>query len=272
MRRLIIAVMLFAAVCMANQMQRDMLLFARLASRRSVDTWESAGLNEGLVSYWAMRTNTAVNVVTDEYGTNNATATGGVSFSSDSGVRDDGAKNDGPAASYLSVANTDIGSGVSQLTIAGWFRQSGTGPQILYSRYASTSGSNNRTEIFSHRASLTEAAFIVSSGSLSFGTASLPAAVDGWRHYAMVFDGTQTGNANRLKGYINGVQQILTFTDTIPSTTHNSASRLYIGNQASESPTYRPGSIDEVAIWNRALSSNEVWQIYNTPLYAPYKQ
>jgi hypothetical protein len=33
MRKVIIAVMLFAAVCMANQMQRDMLLFARLSSR-----------------------------------------------------------------------------------------------------------------------------------------------------------------------------------------------------------------------------------------------
>jgi len=45
MRKLIIAVMLFAAVCMANQMQRDMLLFARLASRQTSVPWTPADLD-----------------------------------------------------------------------------------------------------------------------------------------------------------------------------------------------------------------------------------
>ena len=28
-----------------------------------------------------------------------------------------------------------------------------------------------------------------------------------WQHVVLVFDGTQSGNAKHLKGYINGVQQ-----------------------------------------------------------------
>jgi hypothetical protein len=35
---------------------------------------------------------------------------------------------------------------------------------------------------------------------------------------------------------------------------------------------YLGGSIDEVAIWNRALASNEVHQIYSSPLYLDYKE
>jgi hypothetical protein len=50
MRKVIIAVMLFAAVCMANQMQRDMLLFARLASRQTTVPWTPADIED--LYYW----------------------------------------------------------------------------------------------------------------------------------------------------------------------------------------------------------------------------
>lgn len=36
-------------------------------------------------------------------------------------------------------------------------------------------------------------------------------------HLALVFDGTQTGNANRIKVYVNTVQQTLTFDDNAPA-------------------------------------------------------
>jgi hypothetical protein len=50
MRKVIIAVMLFAAVCMANQMQRDMMLFARLASRQTGAPWTPADIED--LYYW----------------------------------------------------------------------------------------------------------------------------------------------------------------------------------------------------------------------------
>jgi hypothetical protein len=40
-----------------------------------------------------------------------------------------------------------------------------------------------------------------------------------WHQFVLVFDGTLTGDANRLKVYDQGVQQSLTFTDTVPATT-----------------------------------------------------
>ena len=40
-----------------------------------------------------------------------------------------------------------------------------------------------------------------------------------WYHLAMVYDGSGSTNADKLKGYINGNQETLSFTGVIPSTT-----------------------------------------------------
>ena len=71
-----------------------------------------------------------------------------------------------------------------------------------------------------------------------------------WHHYCMVFDGTLTGNSNRLKGYIDGVQKSLTFGGSaIPSTTP-AAGNFYIG-QDTQGTTGRYGDayIDDVVVY-----------------------
>lgn len=70
---------------------------------------------------------------------------------------------------------------------------------------------------------------------------------------SIVFDGTQTGNANRFKVWLNGVQKTLTFTGTMPATT-TSTSGSSIGYSAAA--TWR-GAINNVLIYNRALSDSE---------------
>lgn len=83
-----------------------------------------------------------------------------------------------------------------------------------------------------------------------------------WEHWVSVFDGTLSGNANRLKLYKNGTQQSLTFIGTIPAATVSSGTvHANIGgyyNSASWN-----GKIDDVRIYNRALSSSEVANLYS---------
>jgi hypothetical protein len=80
----------------------------------------------------------------------------------------------------------------------------------------------------------------------------------------MVFDGTQTGNSNRLKCYINGSLLSVTYNGTIPSTSGPSNSVFSIGNsQGLGNINYANGNIAQVLIYNRALSDTEVLQNYN---------
>ncbi len=99
----------------------------------------------------------------------------------------------------------------------------------------------------------------VSNGASAYGKTTANAITVGvWYHVAFVYDGTQTGNANRLKLYINGVAQTLSFDGTtIPATT----SSLLAGQTFTAGANLGDGNvdhIDEVRVWNTALSATTI--------------
>ena len=84
-----------------------------------------------------------------------------------------------------------------------------------------------------------------------------------WYHLAMVYDGSGSTNADKLKGYINGSSETLTFTGTIPSTTSNILNKRFdIGGNY----TNKDGNklLDGVAIFNYSLSSSQVTTLYGS--------
>jgi hypothetical protein len=84
-----------------------------------------------------------------------------------------------------------------------------------------------------------------------------------WYHLSIVFDGTQTGNSDRLKIYLNGSEKILTFTGTIPASTPVSPSSVLVIGGIKTTAVNGAKSIDEVGIWDTALTSTQVSEIYN---------
>lgn len=83
-------------------------------------------------------------------------------------------------------------------------------------------------------------------------------------HWLMVFDGNQTGNSNRLKFYLDGVQKSLTFIGSaVPATTASLNVPVYIGNAGADG-LYFPGVIDEVRISTTTRSADWVYfQVQN---------
>ena len=84
-----------------------------------------------------------------------------------------------------------------------------------------------------------------------------------WYNLQVIYDGDKTGNSNRLKLYINGKQQTLSFTGTIPATFPDSSENLEIGGDI-DLAQYSNVLIDEVKIYNYALSVDEVKTLYNS--------
>jgi hypothetical protein len=248
-----------------------------LQQRRAVvDAWAEAGLNEGLVSYWAMRTSGTT--VIDEYGSNDGTAVNTPTFSEANGVRDDGVLIV-PASSHHIIATDPTGFTNSAGTITGWVKPASTLANESAFNLVSLTPNENSTQagqcrvglygvsssnrlVFVHRFNNVTRLIAYSNGSVSQGN---------WHHFAVTMD------ASGLKMYINGVQQSVTYlTGTSTSSFWwdrfavkwlSTSRKLTDANQL-----FLDGSQDEIGLWNRALSSNEVYQIYSTPLYAPYKQ
>ena len=92
------------------------------------------------------------------------------------------------------------------------------------------------------------------SGQALFGTGKLSA--NAWTHLAGTYDGTT------VRLYLNGVQvSSRTQTGTIPVSTNP----LQIGGDTIYGQ-YFPGRIDEVRIYNRALSAADIQRDMNTPI------
>ena len=86
-----------------------------------------------------------------------------------------------------------------------------------------------------------------------------------WYHVAMVFDGAQAADTDRLKFYLNGVQQTLTYTGTLPATMCDNSAAVTIGNETTN-PTITniDGQIDELRIWSTARSQTQLQDNMNS--------
>ncbi len=83
----------------------------------------------------------------------------------------------------------------------------------------------------------------------------------GWIHVAFSFDGSQTGNLNRLKVYIDGILRTtgLIQTGTIPSTTsNNSAMDTFRIGRSQADNLWSTGDFAELGMWQASLSDHEI--------------
>lgn len=72
-------------------------------------------------------------------------------------------------------------------------------------------------------------------------------ATTGWHHFVLVFDGTLTGDSNRLRLYIDGILQTLTFpAAAIPATLGTTTFRLGMDNTGAADRFYGGMPLDDI--------------------------
>jgi predicted phosphodiesterase len=81
-----------------------------------------------------------------------------------------------------------------------------------------------------------------------------------WQHGVVTFDGSN------VRLYVNGIQIASTSTTTVPDIQGNQPFRIG-ANSLSISDIFK-GDIDEVGVWNKALSSSEIAKIMNNGIFA----
>ncbi|HAM56723.1 MAG TPA: hypothetical protein DCQ64_15530 [Candidatus Rokubacteria bacterium] len=80
-----------------------------------------------------------------------------------------------------------------------------------------------------------------------------------WVHLAIVYDGGGAANADRLKLYVNGVAQTVTFSGTIPASIGSSADTVTIGTDGANAWDL-DGVLAHLKVWTAALTAAEVAQ------------
>lgn len=210
----------------------------------------ASSLFNGLVGYWAFDGN-----ANDRSRNANNGTTHGVTVTTDRmGTADSAYFFNG---TYVGIADSSS-LDVTNMTLAFWFRldSSATARELVNKMGAE----GTRSLSFGSEIAGSDSKIrfrICSDGSLGTLTdcPSKTVITNGtWYHFAGTYDGSQ------MRVYINGA---LENSVSKSGAIFNSAEEVKVGRYGYYSGWVFHGAIDQVIIWDRGLSSNEVWQVYS---------
>jgi hypothetical protein len=210
----------------------------------------ASSLFHGLVGYWPLDGNAKDRSRHAHHGTmHGVTATTNRSGALDTACFFDG------SGTYVGIADSSRLS-VTNLTLAFWFRiDSSATARELVNKLGSSGNLSFGSE---YEGSSRKIYFrICTDGSLATlsDCPSATAISTGvWYHFAGTYDGAA------MRVFING-----TLDNSLPKSgaVFDSAEEVKVGRYGYYSGWVFHGAIDDVIIWNRALSSSEVWQVYS---------
>ena len=154
---------------------------------------------------------------------------------------------------YVNIPNNSVFNLGTSFTISGWFNFNYTNSLrgLISFDSASTRGwflysqAGNQIKLYDGFASPPSGDFILTSSYTNSGS---------WDNFIITYDGTN------LVFYINGVQESTQAVSVNLQTNGNDGA---IGNNQFSAGRYFNGKIDEVAIFNTALSAEKITQIYD---------
>ena len=169
---------------------------------------------------------------------------------------------DSASSDYIKSSLLNSLDGLSEMSVSLWIKPSGTSQVAIFlSNPNSLTGSGN----FQFAIGLlgNELRFLEGTNSKFFRTTSAPLTYGQWNHIAISY------TAPTALIYVNAVAKQSTVQNGVPTTLSNADDGLHIGKDRNGFWNVFDGQIDEVAIWNTALTDgtggtvNQIAEIYN---------
>ncbi|MBP8016537.1 type II secretion system protein GspG, partial [Candidatus Gracilibacteria bacterium] len=229
---------------------------AELKRLEAINTLVSSGksslnindiINGSLAGYWDMETTTSDGKLADLSGNgNHGVGSGGVIIGGIPGTRKTGKATSFDGINDYFIVTDNLSLNVTNLTISAWIK-----PRILVNATHQRIITKNDIQGYMLNIYGDYYESYIGNKPLSISSTSIGL----WSHVIITTDGT------RLKSYINGdLIYDLVYTGSISGGTGN----LNIGSDSPSIQAFFNGVIDEVRIYNRALSDLEIQTLYNT--------
>ena len=149
-------------------------------------------------------------------------------------------------------------SGITNFSFSGWFNLTSFGSQQVFNILE---GSNWKFGINTFNNQLR---FNINPSVAYIANLQNITSTNTWFHYAGVFDGSGASDTDRLKLYINGQPQTVTYYSTTPTSFPTLLSTADISIGGSLSPfNGMTGKASNIQLWDTSLSSTEIETLYN---------
>ncbi len=156
---------------------------------------------------------------------------------------------------YLDCGDVNELDSATKYTVTGWAKRNSNSNHVtIVDKYSDAS---NRMQSWYYNDGNYYA--ITGASGAAYGSASNNNT--NWHHVVMIFNGSATGNSNRMKAYIDSSLLTLSFSGTIPAASANHSGNVNIGR--ANTASYTNGRIDEVRIARFARNGNWVKTEYN---------
>ncbi len=230
----------------------------------AINGYSQSWLTNGLVAYYPFNGN-----ANDESGNGNSGTNHGAVLTVDRfGYANRAFSFNSGTLSFIDIAAVRPAiEGLSRATLSIWFQKSTDSPAAaaLFADWASNYGANGQNLGCYIEMTDGKVTFCNSSGYEGVRTLSVVSWAS-WHHLVVVFDGTIGSQSQRVSFTIDGVAM----TNEVPANSQIQAtigfgSGTFLGRRNGDFGTfgdYFDGSIDDVRIYNRALSSDEVAELY----------
>ncbi len=158
---------------------------------------------------------------------------------------------------YIEVAN-NTSLQTNAMTISIWAKLTGNDRSIITKGTSRSAASARDWDLFGNG---TDLRFLIGDGTATqiavTSNNGFPS-LNEWHHFVVTWDGT-TG-LDGVKFYVDGV---LWSTGTATSTNNSNLYPLYIGGYRPSGSYEHSGGIDELAIWNKAITEQQVKNLYS---------
>lgn len=240
-------------------------LYNKGFSTRSQILSDEGTINDDLFGYWKLNNNTL------DYVNNYHGVPTGIAYQT--GLIDKCAHFNGAGTNKINCGHIPLAN-LDKFSITAWVKPDSFADQ--YMEIASMWPSGNQTVSFTFYGNRYLVGFIGDGiGGFAYFFFDFTSYDGNWAHCCLVYDGTQTLSADRLKAYYNGanVPNIGGIAGTlleIPTNVGPAAGEFNIGYL--DGSNYIPkGKIDEVGLWKIALTPQQVSDNYNSGLGVDYK-
>ena len=215
----------------------------------TVDT--TASINSGLVGFWPLTNQSGTTTSDLSTGGNDGTLVGSITW--EKGEKGYASEHPSTTSTYISTGYS--ASGESAITVSAWIRNDGGAITNNFGKIVSQSHAGN-FDSYMNKASNVALTFRINSTTVQANSADIPA-IGTWFHVCFVWEQSVYQGV-----YVNGVESNTTTADAsvIGAVTHN----LFIGG-TSAAPRPWDGGIQNVRIYNRAITPTEVAELYSVP-------